>query len=212
MKWVLIWDYRAVLWHGLLITLQLSVLSIIGSTIVGVIVGCLGTLPSFLARKLVGTYIDILRNIPVVVKFFFLYFGFGLDAIPAALIGLTLHQSAYIADTLAAGFRSIPREQFEAAYASGYTGRQSFIHILLPQVFRNVIPPMTTQYIEIVKNSAIGMMIGIEELTFQTQHIEAETFRGFEAATVVTFAYIGLALLIVAGMNVLERRLRVGQV
>jgi polar amino acid transport system permease protein len=209
MKWSIIWDYRDLLWHGLLLTLQLSVVSIVSSTVVGVIIGCVGSLPGFLAQRLVRTYVEGLRNIPVVVKMFFFYFAAGLDAIPAALVSLTLHQSAYIADMLAAGFRAVPREQFEAAYACGHTRLQSFTHILLPQVFRNIIPPMTTQYIEVVKNSAIAMMIGIEELTFQTQHIEAETFRGFEAATAVTLAYIALALIIAALMSALAKHLRV---
>lgn len=209
MKWSLVWEYREALLHGLMLTLQLSVLSIIASTVVGVVVGCVGSLPGFLAQRLVGVYVEVLRNIPVVVKLFFFYFALGLDAIPAALISLTLHQSAYFADTIASGFRAVPREQFEAAYAGGHTRLQSFVHILLPQVFRNVIPPITTQYIEVVKNSAIAMMIGIEELTYQTQQIETETFRGFEAASIATIAYIIIALVIAGSMTLVARRLKV---
>lgn len=208
MKWSIIWEYRETLLHGLWLTVQLSLASIVASTIVGLVLGCIGSLQSFLAKRLVGSYVELLRNIPMVVKLFFFYFAVGLDAIPAALIALTLHQSAYITDVIASGFRAVPREQFEAAYAGGLTRTQSFNHVLLPQVLRNVVPPMTTQYIEVVKNSAIAMMIGIEELTYQTQHIETETFRGFEAATIVTLAYILLCFAIAGAMTLLGKYLR----
>jgi polar amino acid transport system permease protein len=206
--WDLIWGYRAVLWHGLLLTLQLSVLSIAGSLVLGAVVGCIGTLPGFLPRRIVGLYIEVLRNLPVVVKLFFLYFVVGLDAMAAALIGLITHQSAYIADIVASGFRAIPREQSEVAWSCGHGRAQIFQHVLLPQVFRIVMPPMTTQFIEVVKNSATAMLIGIEELTFQTQHIEAETFRGFEAATTVTLLYVALAFSIAGAAHAVERRLK----
>ena len=194
--------------HGLALTLQISVWSIVGSFILGTVIGCIGALPSFLAQRLVATYVELLRNIPSVVKLFFLYFVIGLDAMPAAIIGLVTHQSAYIADMIAAGFRAIPREQFEAAYACGHTRPQIFQHVLLPQVFRFVLPPLTTQFIEVLKNSAVAMLLGIEELTFQTQEIETQTFRGFEAATVVTALYLALAMVVVGAMSAVERALR----
>jgi len=208
MHWEVIWRYREVLWNGFVFTLELSVLSIIGSLVVGVAMGCLGALPSFFLRKLVATYVEVLRNLPVVVKLFFLYFVLGLEAMPAAVIGLVTHQSAYIADLVAAGLRAVPREQSEAAYACGHGRWQIYRHILLPQALRIVAPPMTSQFIEVVKNSSTAMLIGVEELTFQTQAIESETYRGFEAATTVTLIYLVMALAIAGGMALLERRIR----
>lgn len=210
MKWSIVWEYREVLLNGLMLTLKLAAIAILASTLIGIIVGCVRSLPGFLAQRLTSAYVEALRNVPVVVKIFFFYFAVGIDAIPAAMLGLTLHQSAYIADVLASGFRAVPREQQEAAFASGLSRLQIFTHVLLPQVFRAVMPPMTTQYIEVVKNSAIAMMIGIEELTFQTQQVEAETFRGFEAATIATVAYVILALLIAGSMTLLASRLKAG--
>ncbi|MDB5413057.1 MAG: polar amino acid transporter inner rane subunit [Rubritepida sp.] len=208
MHWEVIWRYREVLWNGLIFTLQLSVLSIVGSLVVGVVMGCLGALPNFFLRKFVATYVEVLRNLPVVVKLFFLYFVVGLEAMPAAVIALVTHQSAYIADLVAAGLRAVPREQSEAAYACGHGQWQIYRHILLPQALRIVAPPMTSQFIEVVKNTSTAMLIGVEELTFQTQAIESETFRGFEAASTVTLMYLAMALAIAGGMGLLERRLR----
>jgi ABC-type amino acid transport system permease subunit len=151
--------------------------------------------------------VEVLRNLPIVVKLFFLYFVLGLDAMTAAIIGLVTHQSAYIADIVTSGFRAIPREQSEVAWCCGHGPAQVFAHVLLPQVVRFAMPPMTTQFIEVVKNSAAAMLIGVEELTFQTQHIESETFRGFEAATTATLMYVAFALAIATAAHLAARRL-----
>jgi polar amino acid transport system permease protein len=205
MQWDLLWTYRLEIWQGLLMTLQLSVLSIIGSFVLGTGLGSLAATPGFFAPRVIGLYVTLMRNLPVLVKLFFFYFVLGLDAVPAAVIALTAHQSAYIADLVAAGFRAVPKEQFEAAWSSGLQRLQIVRQILLPQVLRVVAPPMTSQFIEVLKNSATAMLIGIEELTFETQHIESETFRGFEAATLTTVLYVVLALAIVAGVAALSR-------
>jgi len=206
MRWWVIWDYREALWSGLQLTVEITLLTMIGSLLLGTLVACLRQLPSFFIERAVQAYVEVIRNIPSVVKVFFLYFVAGLDALPAAVLGLSLHQSSYISDVLDAGFRSIPREQSEAAWACGHDRRQIFLHVLLPQVGVITLPPLASQFIEVVKNSAAAMLLGIKELTFQTQNIDVETFRGFEAATVVTLIYLGLALLIAGTMILLERR------
>jgi len=207
MDWYVLWDYRWSLLNGLTLTIWLSAVSIVGSTIVGVVVGCLGTLPSFFLRRATGTYVETMRNIPVVVKLFFLHFIFGLDAIPAGILSLVLHQSAYIADVITAGLRSIPTGQTEAALSCGHSRSQVFQYILVPQALRIVIPPLTTQYIQVVKNSAVVMLIALEDLTFQTQLIEHQTFRGFEASTAVTVLYLLIVLVIAVLMTLAHKRL-----
>lgn len=207
MRWWVIWDYREALWSGLQLTVEITLLTMTGSLLLGTLVACLRQLPSFFIERAVQAYVEVIRNIPSVVKVFFLYFVAGLDALPAAVLGLSLHQSSYISDVLDSGFRSIPREQSEAAWACGHDRRQIFLHVLLPQVAVITMPPLASQFIEIVKNSAAAMLLGIKELTFQTQNIDVETFRGFEAATAVTLIYLSLALLIAGTMILLERRI-----
>jgi polar amino acid transport system permease protein len=208
MRWWVIWDYREALLSGLLLTIQITLLTMVGALLLGTVVACLRQLPSYFIGRVVLTYVEIARNIPSVVKVFFLYFVLGLDALPAAVLGLSLHQSSYISDVLDAGFRSVPREQSEAAWACGHSRLQIFLHVLLPQVGVIVMPPLASQFIEIVKNSAAAMLLGIKELTFQTQNIDVETFRGFEAATAVTLIYLALALIISGAMTFLGSRIR----
>lgn len=207
LDWYVVWNYRADLMSGLWLTICISAAAIIGSTALGIFVGCLRAMPIFVLQRLTGLYVELIRNIPVIVKLFFAHFILGIDALPAGIIVLVIHQSAYIADVTAAGLRSVPIGQTEAAMASGLNYRQAFSFILLPQAARAMIPPLTTQYTQIVKNSAVVMLVALQELTFMAQRIEQRTFRGIEAATSVTILYLLLVLLIIAAMSGLQRLL-----
>ena len=206
MDWHILWEYRAALWSGLVVTVWISAAGIAGSTVVGVVIGCLGSTPSFYLRKLTSAYTELLRNLPLLVKVFFFYFVLSMPTIPAALLGLVLHQSAYIADVTGAGLRSVARGQLDAGLALGHGYRQVFRYVILPQAVRIVIPPMTTQYVSVIKNSSIVALIAVQDLTYQTQEINVETFRGFEAATAATVLYILVALAVIGSMTVLQRR------
>ena len=206
MDWHILWQYRAALWDGLVVTIWISALGIIGSTAVGVVVGCLGATPLFFLRKLTSAYTELLRNLPLLVKVFFLYFVLSMPTVPAALLGLVLHQSAYIADVTGAGIRSVARGQLDAGLALGHRYWQVFRYVILPQAVRIVIPPMTTQYVAVIKNSSIVALIAVQDLTYQTQEINVETFRGFEAATAATALYVLVAFAVIGSMTVLQHR------
>ncbi len=207
MDWLTVWQYREAILHGFGVTLWLSAAVIVGSTIVGVVVGCLATLPSFFLSKITTAYTELMRNLPVVVKVFFFYFVLGLPGIPAALIALILHQSAYIADLTSAGIRSVARGQLDAGLSLGHNYWQTFQYIIVPQMVRIIIPPMTTQYVSAIKNTSVVSLIAIQELTFETQEVNVATFRGFEAATVATVLYVFAALVVIAAMSLLHNRI-----
>jgi polar amino acid transport system permease protein len=122
MTWRPFLEHADVLWAGLFLTLELMVLGIIGSFVVGMTIGALGTSSRFLLRRICSTYVEVMRNVPLVVKRFFLYFILGLDSFPAALLALIIHQSGFISDVTAAGLRSVPQEQAEAASTTGLSG------------------------------------------------------------------------------------------
>src|ERR1039458_3864608 len=168
MDWAILWEYRAALAGGLVITLAVSALAILGATVVGVLVGCLRGSGSYLLQRLTATYTELLRNLPLIVKLFFLYFVVGLPALPAALAALVLHQSAYIADVTAAGLRSVGRGQFDAGLSLGLKRWQVYRRIILPQTVRVMLPPMTSQYVSVIKNTSVVALIGVADLTFQT--------------------------------------------
>ena len=193
------WNFRAELTQAFQITALLTAIGIAGSL-------CLGAAMALAAR---GSHvavsvpilfvIDFLRNVPVIVKLFLFYFVFNLAPMTSAALSLVLHQSSYIADTFISGLRSVPREQAESSYSLGLTTPQYARFILLPQLLRQLAAPLKTQFIEVLKNSSVCMVIGIQELTFVTQEIEHRTFKGYEAAFGVTAIYLLLALAISAG-------------
>ena len=205
MDWAVLWQYRDALATGLAITVGVSAACIAGATILGVLVGCLARSGSALLRRLTGAYTELLRNLPLIVKLFFLYFVAGLPALPAALAALVLHQSAYIADVTAAALRSVGSGQFDAGLSLGLSRAQVFRGVILPQTLRVMLPPMTSQYVAVVKNSSLVALIGVTDLTFETQQINVDTFRGFEAATAATLLYMLVAGAVIAGMARLQR-------
>lgn len=206
MNWWVLWEYREVLWQGFLMTVQITIVAGIGAFAIGVWLACLRQLSLGLITPWIGAYVEFMRNLPAVVKVFFLYFVMGWDAWTAAAVGLALHQSAYICDAVDSGFRSIAREQTEAAWALGHSRSDIFRMVLLPQAWSVSIPSITNQLIEVLKNSSVAMLISLQELTFQVQQIETDTFRGFEAATFVTLVYVAMAFSIAAVASRLEKR------
>ena len=206
--WGVLLVYRHLLWQGLLLTVQISALSMVLSLVLGGVLGLGRRAEVRPVRWLCGAYIEFFRNIPLIVQLFFWYFAVGLEAFPAAVIGLTVYTSAYIAEVIRSGLQSIPRTQIEAARSFGMTPFQAIRHVVLPQALMRVIPPLGVEFINVIKNSSIAMTISVTELTFQTQQIESLTFRGFEAATAITILYVLLASSIVLFMAAIERLVR----
>ncbi|HET8577610.1 MAG TPA: amino acid ABC transporter permease [Methylomirabilota bacterium] len=206
--WSVLLTYRHLLWNGLLLTVELSAAAMASALVVGSLVGIGRSSEVVWLRRALAAAIEFFRNIPLIVQFFFWYFAAGLETWPAAFLGLTVYSSAYIGEVVRAGIQSIPRTQIEAARSTGMTPYQVIRYVVFPQAFMRIIPPLAIEFINVIKNSSIAMTIGLAELTFQTQQIESQTFRGFEAATAITLLYVVLALVIVLGMNLLERTLR----
>jgi len=211
--WTVLITYKQLLIDGFMMTLKLSIIGIFYSFIIGSVVG-LARVSGNLLVSLSGTYyVEFFRNIPLIVQMFFIYFSFTLtDAFPfletfgnsigvehhneffSALIALITYTSTYIAEAVRAGIQSLPKGQMEAAKTIGMNYVQSMYHIVFPQAIKMVWGPITSQFLNLIKNSSLAMTIGVAELTFQTQEIDSLTFRGFEAATAVTILYLFLTL------------------
>lgn len=206
--WSVLWKYRDLLVAGLANTLILFSAAVLAAIAAGIVVGICGASRKRILRIFAECYVEFCRNVPLVVKIFFLYFGLGLEEFQSAIIGLSLHQSAYIGEVIRSGIQAIPSGQTEAGLSSGMTRLQVMRKIVLPQSFIVILPPMTTQIAELLKNTPIAMTISIQELTFQIQQIESNSFRGFEAATAATLMYLLLILVVAALANTLENHLR----
>jgi polar amino acid transport system permease protein len=194
--------------RGLAVTLQLSALGFVFSTALGIVVGLCRLSRYRIVRGIATSYAEFFRNVPLVVQIFFLYFGLGMGSFAAGLLGLVLSSSAYIGEVVRSGIAAIPRTQYEVAQASGLSSWQVSRYVVLPQAIAIVLPPLATEFVNLIKNSAIALTVGVEELTFMTQEIDSITFRGFEAATAATAIYVFVCLVILQGVALLERHLK----
>jgi len=164
-------------------------------------------------------YVTLFRNTPLLVQLFFWYFGtamvlprskypflyVGSYEVKIGVLAVALVSGAFIAEVLRAGIQAVPANQMEAAMAVGLTWRQGFRYVLLPQLWPIALPGLANEAINVVKNSAFTMTIGVTELIWQAQQIEADTFHGFEAMTIVTLAYLAINGAIFACFRRLER-------
>lgn len=191
---------------GLYATLEVVAGATLAAAVISLLLVALLFSASAAARFVGRAYVALFRNIPLLVLIFFLYFGLpGLlpraqfpflyayqYELVIAIVSVALISAAFIAEVMRGGIESVAVGQLEAALATGLTRRQGFQHVILPQLGPAVLPPLSNEAINIVKNSSYTMTIGVTELIWQAQQIEAETFRGFEAMTAVTLVFLVL--------------------
>jgi len=194
--------------------------------VVGSIVGTLRTTNSPWVVRIGNGYVELFRNIPLIVQMFLWFFVFpellpkGMgDAIKQmpppwssfipAVLCLGIFTSVRIAEQVRAGINSLPRGQRMAGTAMGLTTTQTYRHVILPQAFRIILPPLTSEFMNIIKNSSVALTIGLLELTGRARAMQEMTFQVFEAFAAATVLYLVTNLVVVIGMRLLERKVRV---
>lgn len=212
--------YLDMLLSGLLLTVKTSVLAWIIALIFGAMVGVLRTLPSKAATWTGFAYVEFFRNMPLLVQLFLWFFvlpellppsaGLWLKQLPnapfwTASIGVGLFMSARVAVQLQAGIFSLPRGQSQAATALGLTTVQVYRYVLLPMAFRIILPPLTSEFLNTIKNSAVAITIGLMELTGEARSMQEFSFQVFEAFTGATLLYLLVNAVVVTAMRFLER-------
>jgi polar amino acid transport system permease protein len=220
--WSVLWSGQTGGWllQGLVTTLELSGLAWLLAVALGVLAGALRTVPWAPLRAAAAGYVEFFRNVPLLVWMFFWYFGVP-PLLPRALqdwlfahgaefwagvLALGVYHGARLSEVIRSGIQSIPRTQFEAAMAMGLTVGQAYRLVILPIALRLIVPPATSESLNLLKNSSVALTISVAELTFQTRQIETYTARAIEALTAGTVIYLALCLGIAAVMARLERR------
>ncbi len=220
--WSVLWSGPTGDWllHGLLTTLELSVLGWLLAVTLGILSGALRTMPFAPLRWLAEIYVEFFRNVPLLVWMFFCYFGVS-PRLPqlvqdwlfehgvefwSGVLALGVYHGARLSEVIRAGIQSIPKLQFEAALCTGLTVGQAYRLVILPIALRLIIPPATNETLNLIKNSSVALTIGVAELTFQTRQIETYTARAFEALAAGTVIYLVLCLSIATIMAHIERR------
>ncbi len=197
--------------EGLKITLTISLAGLLLAMVFGLVTAVLRLSPSFVGRGLAVLYLETSRNTPLLIQIFFIYFvlgpALGLERLPAAILALSLFEGAYTSEILRAGIEAVAPGQIEAARSLGLTTFATYRHIILPQALRTVLPPLTSQAISLIKDSALVSTIAIYDLTMQAQAIIAESYLTFEIWFTVAAIYFSITFLLSLLVGILEKRL-----
>jgi His/Glu/Gln/Arg/opine family amino acid ABC transporter permease subunit len=210
--WDVVVEYRGWLIEGVIITLQVALLSMAFAMIGGLFLSVLRMSPIWPLRTLASIYISVLRAIPLLVFILWIYFGvtlvtgININEYWSGVICLTLQYSAWLAEIYRAGLQAIDKGQREAALSTGMSRSQAFFRVVWPQAWRIIIPPLASNFIGIIKDSSLVGIIGLNELMRQSQIAVSLSFRPFELYTAAMCIYIALALIIAPLASAIERR------
>ncbi len=211
---------------GLKMTVTVSLCAWVLALVMGAIVGVLRTVPHKGLRGAATAYVEVLRNIPLLVQLFIWYFiipellptawGNAIKQLPpdaqqlgAAILCLGLFTSARVSEQVRAGIESLPIGQTRAALALGLTLPQAYRLVLLPMAFRLIVPPLTSEFLNIFKNSAVCSTIGLLELAAQGRQLVDYTAQPYESFIAVTLMYLLINVVVMGLMGLLERKTKV---
>ncbi len=197
---------------GLGTTLRITAAGLVLALAFGLSSALLALSRSVVGRGLARAYVEAIRNTPLLIQLFFVYFVlapiFGMGATTAAVLALSLFEGAYASEIIRAGILAIPTGQWEAAESLGLTRRQAYRHVILPQAVRRILPPLASLAVSLVKDSALASTIAIPELAMQAQVIVSRTFLAFEIWFSVALVYLAFTSMLALLVNRLEIILR----
>jgi polar amino acid transport system permease protein len=201
-----------VLLQGMVVTVELGALAVGLAAIWGLVVVAGRLSRHWPLAWLAGGYIQLMRNTPVLVQMYFFYFGLAmaglrLTGFAAGLLALTLQNGAYIAEIYRAGIRTVGRLQREAGLALGMLPHQAFRIVVFPQAIRLVVPPLTSQFIVILKDTALVSTISVAEMTYQARLLTERTAATYEVFAALALLYLLLTSTLAGGLRLVEWRL-----
>ena len=226
-QWSVIWDHRGDLWHGFTHTIKAGVIGIVLAYVVGLVLGAVRAhrIPPF--SQVAATYVEVIRNTPILVQIFFIYYGLPavpgeikgvtipfvgddgiqLETFTVAWLSITIWGGAFMTENFRAGFEAVPARLREAGFALGFTPLKAFLNVTLPIGGRIALPSTINTAISVIKNTSLLLLIGYPELTYVANSVQSNTFRVFEMFSALAVAYLLIVWSLSALIRFLERRL-----
>lgn len=212
-RWDVIPNNLDFLISGLNTTLILSALTLVLAMIGGLVIALLD-MSRYRPVRLVGVgFGEVIRNTPILVQLLWVYyvlpivFSLRIDAFTALVIGLTVYQSAFISEVYRAGIQAVPKGHREAAQVLGLTQIQAFRRIVLPQAIRMTLPPLASNFVQLIKFSSLGAVISVTEITRRGMELSSSTFRPLEIFTFIAVVYFFICWPLAMAIRLWERRL-----
>ena len=211
MDWSVLRENSGALAHGLLVTLEVSALALVLALALGVIVASLRVAPSAVLRNAGTAYVEFLRNIPLLVQLFFLFFalpsiGIRLDAFVCGVLALGVYTSAFVAEAIRSGIAAVPKGQLEAALSSGMTYATAMRLVILPQAITKTIPPLGNTALNLIKNSSLVSTVSVLDILGTANLLGARSFQYVPMFVGAAICYLILTLPTAFVVNRLEKR------
>lgn len=208
------WEILTFLPDGILVTFQVTILSILLSLVLGLITG-LGRLSRNRVFNLIAsTYVEIIRGIPLLVQLFYIYYALGriplfqnLPPLAAAVVAMGICYGAYMGEVFRAGIQSIDKGQSEAARSLGFSRTQTMMLVILPQAWRTILPPVGNEFIALLKDSSLVSILAVSDLLRRGREFASESFLYFETYTMVALVYLIITLFLSKAVSKMEQRL-----
>src|SRR6188472_1313276 len=214
LNFTLIWRYFDKLWGGLVLSLELAVVSIMLGIVIGLVLAVIHVSGGRIARALIGAYVEFIRNVPLILLVYLVFYGLptvvdiAYDATTSFVVTLSVYSGAYLVEVFRSGLAAVPRGIQDAGLAIGLTPWQRLLYVRLPTMLRITLPALSNTFISLFKDTSVASVIAVPELTYGAQWINFNTFRIAEVYLVVTGMYLVTGYVILFALRLVERRFR----
>ena len=213
-RWDTVFGSFDFLMSGLQMTLVISAVTLVLAMIMGLIIALMD-MSRFAPLRWIGISIgEVIRNTPILVQLLWAYyvlpivFGVRIESLTALIFGLSLYQAAFISEVYRSGIQGVPKGHREAAQVLGLTPVQSFLRIVMPQAIRMTLPPLASNFVQLIKFSALGAVISVSEITRRGMELSATNFRPLETFTFIAVVYFLICWPLAMAIRWWERRLQ----
>jgi len=198
---------------GILVTFQVTIEAIVLSLIIGLFTGLGRISKNRIINGIASLYVEVIRGIPLLVQLFYIYFALGrivnIPAMASAVIAMAVCYGAYMGEIFRAGIESIPKGQMEAARSLGMSSSQAMRHVILPQAFKTILPPVGNEFVALLKDSSLVSILAVSDLLRRGREFASESFTYFETYTMVALVYLIITLFLSKLISIMEERISV---
>jgi len=196
---------------GILITFEVTVMSILLALVIGLFTGLGRIAKNPLINGIASLYVEVIRGIPLLVQLFYIYFALGrlvqMPPMTSAVLAMSICYGAYMGEIFRAGIQSIPKGQTEAARSLGMSPAQSMYHIILPQAFKTILPPVGNEFVALLKDSSLVSILAVSDLLRRGREYASQSFAYFETYTMVALVYLIITLFFSKLISIMEERI-----
>lgn len=216
LNFALIWRHFDKLWQGLVLSLELAVVSIAIGMLIGLVLAVAYVSGGRVVRGVISAYVEFIRNVPLILLVYLVFYGLPTvvdiryDAATSFVATLSVYAGAHLVEVFRSGLEAVPRGQLDAGKAIGLTPWQRLIHVRLPTMFRITLPALSNTFISLFKDTSVASVISVPELTYGAQWINLNTFRIVEVYLVTAGIYLVTGYALLFGLRLIERRFKVG--